>query len=574
MLVINNTLGTTIVLPESVCKVRSKIGGADDLGISYGIDVISSTEHGSATTPTLNPTLLAALHLRVAAVENADVRSQLQQDLNAYVEDLKADMADNTAALAWGLEPRQSGHTAERLVRPKQTQQNPYSRNRVPATSVRMAVVEKPFSPTSMEELERGNALAGNIDPAARKLMRGTQYALRSGQARYAQLAAQVTKTPELYFGNRAYALRAVSDAHDTLTADSCYVIVAGHPLVGFLTVWRFPCHTITDVETLQAVKPPRGVVVVDNAITFSRHGRGNAGMAGGDYDGDHDFVTFDERLHAIVKKTEVDVRSLPLAEAAHEIDMQVPVYSSEWSTHIAAEREIAFKSYALNLNTFSQRGQACRKAEQATHKAITLPGAREKGYVIAAHKTALAAHKMLDAPKKHRQTDVMQALQAQMAPLALKRRYEGTDTKAHNSKQPRRSFPPLTSTEGLSDMMRVKLPTSRRRAYELHAHLLDNVPYARGQVWLPSPTLRLGREAGAKIMSTILQRSFHIGKPRPVTQLSEVAALVHNALAVRLGSNPKSWCDRKVEEVEEALWSRRHKPVKSWRTVNDSKWP
>ena len=44
---------------------------------------------------------------------------------------------------------------------------------------------------------------------------------------------------------------------------------------------WRYPCYTVTDLQTFRAVLPPPGISLADNSITYSDRGFGNTLMAG-----------------------------------------------------------------------------------------------------------------------------------------------------------------------------------------------------------------------------------------------------------------------------------------------------
>ncbi|CAE6915440.1 unnamed protein product, partial [Symbiodinium natans] len=77
------------------------------------------------------------------------------------------------------------------------------------------------------------------------------------------------------------------------------------------MEAWRYPCYTVTDLQLYEAVIPPVGVAVGENTITYSDQGYGNTLMAGGDLDGDHVQVSFNDKLLAIVRATPDSVARL-----------------------------------------------------------------------------------------------------------------------------------------------------------------------------------------------------------------------------------------------------------------------
>ena len=62
----------------------------------------------------------------------------------------------------------------------------------------------------------------------------------------------------------------------------------------GSCAVGRQPCHTIYDIEIWEAIEPPPDMQVLPlNGIMISALGYVNSEMAGGDLDGDLDWISF-----------------------------------------------------------------------------------------------------------------------------------------------------------------------------------------------------------------------------------------------------------------------------------------
>ncbi|CAE7927751.1 unnamed protein product [Symbiodinium sp. KB8] len=72
--------------------------------------------------------------------------------------------------------------------------------------------------------------------------------------------------------------------------------------------VRRYPAQCAQDATTVTVVTPPRGMMLPNNALLYSRHGDMNSKLAGGDVDGDLCQVSFWHDLVELIRHTEADV--------------------------------------------------------------------------------------------------------------------------------------------------------------------------------------------------------------------------------------------------------------------------
>ena len=74
-----------------------------------------------------------------------------------------------------------------------------------------------------------------------------------------------------------------------------CYVICQGKALMGKFVAWRNPCQAQWGIDVFEAVRPPPGACLPFDGCVVSSEDCSITLMAGGDYDGDHVLVSFDE---------------------------------------------------------------------------------------------------------------------------------------------------------------------------------------------------------------------------------------------------------------------------------------
>lgn len=119
---------------------------------------------------------------------------------------------------------------------------------------MKFAICNEDADETPLPELL---ASVTDTDPTA--LKRGTKDMLQRGQCRYILWRTCLARRPRLNFPSFAACLFAVNDVADELPATDCYVIVGGRAIIGDCAVWRYPCHSVADVEVIHPKSPHGG---------------------------------------------------------------------------------------------------------------------------------------------------------------------------------------------------------------------------------------------------------------------------------------------------------------------------
>ena len=575
VLMVNVALGYELLIPESCIKAQSS---ARVPGIQYGLDVTMTSER-PRSFPSLTPSLLAVLHLRIQSVAAADRRQTLAREMSAML----VEMARYTGALipyrAWNLRrgsmaPGATRVPLRRVTSGVDTSICPLDHSRFPIHKIDLVcrsehgatAVQGPLpSVTPTQQL-----LETHDDPRPRDFRRGNRDMLARGQCLALALRSRHRKRPHFNIPADTFFLLAVSDPANRLAADNCYVIYEGHAFLGPVAVWRYPCHTTHDIEILTAVEPLPGSILPENSIVLSRKGRVNSGMAGGDLDGDFNCVSFCHQLTALVAATEVSVRALNLQPFEDEVTGMLQPVLNPFSARDLSARFAEYRDHSVQLKTMNVKGLVCAMAERAAHPAIRSPDALTDGSLHASLRFACLSHKAMDVPKKYRADDVYSAGRAMLSGLQLARRKVGGKTKR-----------PSRSTAFTARQLRVTgLPAARRcRIFDAYAPTLDShrVGMSLGQVWLPLERIVLGREAGRLVMHHLLslpKREKFFRRSACVTPLGQIAQFLHHKLGRKLGQDPATWLDLPVEAIEAALSSNRERPIGSLRTLYDSNLP
>jgi hypothetical protein len=577
MLVVNVKLGARLVLSDSCVKARAPGRLPEHRDFAYGMDVVRSTDkpYGS---PCLTPSFAAVLRLRIAAVPDVAERKAL---LTAYKEAM-AEACSWTEAVvprtAWGLATEAVAPPGVRDLAPRVAPTAAPVDAWLPGAGLRTLVSKidircgavgaaEPETDVALLAVEREEFLP-------HLAARGTREALLRGKTRFCSSATSICKRPRSYIPAAAFTLTAVSDPRNKLPAGSCYVIVDGKAMIGSAAVWRMPCHSVSDVEVMEAVDPPATGLLPDNTLVLSRRGLVNTRLAGGDLDGDIDHVTFWPALVDLVRRTteaaaamgmgEVDVG---LAERLQRTETPVDADAERISS--AAGRAAGFVAFSMGVEAVTVRGRVCAMSERAAHKALTSKDALGDGTLAAACRFAALCHKAMDVPKHYGAKavwDLSEELRSDkdtgFAPRAL------------------RGPAQLSGDLCPKSFARV----TRQRAFNVAVDLGVLPSQSLGAVWCGADRLVLGEEAGRRIMERMLAMPRGIPvHERTVLRspLVELAALFRHKLRSVTkqphGDGPEDLCllgSRPAHVLEAALTDSRMTQIKAWRSLLDSGLP
>ena len=331
---------------------------------------------------------------------------------------------------------------------------------------------------------------------------------------------------------------------------------------VGKVAVWRYPCHSVQDIELQEAIMPPNLRLLPSNCLVLSRHGRVNSRMAGGDLDGDLNMVTFSSDIIGFLEDTESSVREIDLdALEASVRQALLPRPDKLWFVgNSPSERRTEYKAYAQRVPTRNFRGQVCSTAERATMRAF-FAAAHEREHVL--HQSlmlAVVGHIVLDAPKKVTGVEVINLADSVLSVIPC----------VHRESQRCSDF--------TKEELQLELPVHpKNRAFMLAEGWLAastcHVP--KGQLWLPLDTIVLGEAAGNAVMECILKlpkNEKHFRRSGDTSILQQIAMFFYHKLHRKLGSDVKLWHKLSAARIEAALKETHRTPILTWRALMDSK--
>ena len=539
MAVINPALpGETFILPESCIKVR---GPALDAESCYGMDITAATR--PMAQPRLTASLLAMLRARVKLATRR--RGALDRKLMGLVKKCKEYTWQVFKEKSFGVEHTPPEGIDLLPIRDdkkgcQDRKDDPWIEKRAAFHNIRFQMSRTGNElPTPLEDLEVEEE---ELEP--HKLAHKTREALGRGSVSLWGNYRQQRRKPRLHIPAVGATVTALSDYTNTLEDRQCYVISNGHALVGEAAVWRCPCQCPWDIELWDARPLPEELegLVPDDVIIVSRKGFGNSRMAGGDYDGDLNMVSFHVDLVALVKETEADIWRLPLeaidqdvkgelakeeaALAAEEDEKaeqgQISRRRELQAAFAAGEKATAYLQYCVWLPTPRLRGWACSQAERFAQIALKKPAASHWNSFFTA---ALTGHKAMDVPKHYRAESLVATMKRLVSDGGVKRSM-ARSTKAV-----------CDGAQGL----RLIFPSLRRHnTFEAVTEWLDEqglAPY--GAVWLPHTEVVLGEEAADRVLEILRTRPKHLNffeRSAARKPIAEIAGYVAHKLSRSIG--------------------------------------
>ena len=521
MLTLNKALlGLTLVLPESTCKVR----GAMTHMMPLGLEITKTSEKGFQA-PRLTASLLSVLRLRALTVDDPRQRENLLTKLDSMIEARKALTREKLPSEAYLQDDLSKSFfpSGSKDLRSERLEQEKIPRT--PASSIDVTVIEEVGSPTPLEVLS-----VTSQEVIAHDIRLGTKEALLRGGLRLASLA----KRESLTLDSRCHTLFALTDVTDTLRKDQCYVISDGFSLVGKVAVWRCPCQLPWDAEVWEAVELPKGALAPENCIVVSREGYCNSRMAGGDFDGDLNMVSWDPLLVDFLHETNGAVSSCNISLI--EANMKLMFSESGESIWKRAEgtlgRSTEYVQYVLEVPTPQLRGVTCAYSERAAHRAFlerNNPEQREATLKWAL-RLGVLSHMAMDAPKTFSSKAVMAALRYSLRKAGITRAMERSTV----------AVTPLLEAGFYVDS---RAPENSVSVMEFLTGKLDGIDL--GRVWLPNDSVCLSGDAGeamAEALSSVSFGATYSMRSLVRSPLMEVALLLkHRAQGLKSGGDAEA---------------------------------
>ncbi|CAE7613785.1 unnamed protein product, partial [Symbiodinium sp. KB8] len=199
-----------------------------------------------------------------------------------------------------------------------------------------------------------------------------------------------------LLMPGRAATLVAVCETSSRLRANQVYVLKGGVALTGVFVAWRYPCYGVNDVQLMEAVLPPDGVAVADNAITYSDRG--------GDLDGDYVQVSFNQKIVALVRGTGTGVQRLgPLFQRLEaDIVASMTEPCTGWQSDRVEQRGAEFRRHLKTVSSYNVRGRMCGLLERICHAALEEDAAGEiSETMLGLFHFTFVSHHVMDVPGK-----------------------------------------------------------------------------------------------------------------------------------------------------------------------------
>ena len=548
MLMVNASLTELIRLPQSCIKVRSLAPVPD---ADYGFDLTHHTRQMAA--PRLTASLVAMLRMRITMQARACDRAALEKKLDALLKACKAAGLEAMRRNAWGcppaaLEPVEVQELRQGAGR-QHTVTDRWAQRRVDIKDIDILAAEDEQEPTAMEELEVEEE---ELDP--HNIQRGTRESVARGSVSMWGAYKSHRRKPRLPLGSPGFTLTALPDSNNGLADRKCHVISGGQAYIGRVVVWRCPCQCPWDMEIWEAVPlPPDFGPIPDDALIVSQKGWANSRLAGGDFDGDLNMISFDQRLLELVQDTAEPVEAVDVEALEKEVVGMIkaavdsmPVADEEqqreqlFKAGDPASRFQLYKDFCISLPTLRLRGRCCALAERHARCALQDPSpANLHRYFLA----SMTAHKAMDVPKKymgHAVVAVMQGLSA-----------AGNITQ----KTPRSTKALSKGAKGLS----IVLPELRRHnTFESSQKWLEDMLGGRtlGAVWLTRRNTVLGLRAGLRIRRILLARQHYVPyyeRTSIRSPITEIAGFIAHKLSRTIGS-PERYQAAGPEAVAEAL--------------------
>ena len=130
-----------------------------------------------------------------------------------------------------------------------------------------------------------------------------------------------------------------------------------------------------------------------------SRAGWGNSRLAGGDFDGDLNMVSFDKDLVNFLERTQAAVDENPTAPIRKELEADEAWEKVPKTFPAGGDRCLLYAQYCAKVKTVCLRGRVCAMAERACFLFLREPTAESLHYFM---RFASLAHMAMDAPKKY----------------------------------------------------------------------------------------------------------------------------------------------------------------------------
>lgn len=519
-----------------------------------------STE-ATLAQPQLTPN--PVLRLRGQALGNPDSRKVVVEAIAAAVRACKSWTLEAVPAMAWSSGTRPPPEVCSIAGRALAPPRPPPSR----LEADRHAVHRVAFSicGDEAEETPLADLLESDADPSPAALRRGTKDMLQRGQCNNLLWRSSLARQPRLRFPSVAACLYAVRDVVSELLATACYVVRNGSVLVGECAVWRYPCHSVGDIEILVAIAPLATAVLPANCLVLSRLGKVTSGMAGGDLDGDLNQVCFSAALVDVVRRTQEAVEAVAAWDLeASVLSAVVPNAGTHLTTGRPKDRAAEHHSYGQSLPTGYVRGRVCACCERAAEPAIASEDPIKDGSLVTTLRLAVVAHKSLDCPKKYTQEQIL-GLAAQELKALRPTRRSRLPARATAAQSAELSVEPFRGHAG--------------RVFEAFPELFDPATWEGwiGQIWMPLSDPVLGEGAGVALGWAMRQSSPSRKAYRRSVEtcpLLQIGGLLRHRASHTLSGNPQEWIGAAPGDILRAMHSQRSRPLRSWRSLCDSYLP
>jgi hypothetical protein len=280
-------LGKKIIINDSMVKARTNLRlGNNEI---YGVHM-TSTSAQRYSPPCLTSSLVATLFQKAQSFATATARETGYEYLVEMIGKCQKYTEEVLPSIALGDRPEppempkcvyapEASNDADEDSEPEWTGWKYLKNIHVHHTSE--ALVETP-----MDALENFTTTAAPPP--------GTKTFVSRASSAFTTMVKKLRRKPRLYMPGWSAWHMAVADPHEKLRSDQVYVInLDGSAYIGGCSVGRYPSHSMHDLKYMEAVEPPPHLIRAPGTIYFSQDGRGNSDLAGGDLDGDYDFVCF-----------------------------------------------------------------------------------------------------------------------------------------------------------------------------------------------------------------------------------------------------------------------------------------
>lgn len=462
-------IGMKIMLYQSTIKATLN---ANPL-IVRGLDIVQWYSE-PMEKPKLTSQMGAALEMIAACA--GPQRARAKDLIKEIIRTSQTDMMHQVRAHAWGLPDPAQRLGRQNLGRSGNGAGDNWKDIRVELSNIDVNVA------SDGEETSLQSLIQGEYEVNPHHLNHRTRESLCRG-AKIAQLeAAALLWKPCGAFNSFSGTGVAVPGLTASLPANQCVIMHEGEPVLGEFTLFRYPIMRPGDMQRWTAVAPPADLDFLPrNGIICSTQGLGITILSGGDYDGDTLTYTSDKRVLELVSMT-LYLHENKRWEEELVGHLQFAESKSVWEKK---NRLDEFHDFALTLRESQTRGVACTLFECAQYLFNTSEACPKDTVQEAAYLLSGLAYGAYDAPKKYDGSKILCASRAVMACFQI------------SSGGPR-------STEDFGE--RLSFVSKWKQIQDLDScteffKLEEIEDFNRlGGVWLPAPTITLGRIAGEAI--------------------------------------------------------------------------